>query len=210
MTINLPYNQFDSFMSLAESEDLVCFSPVRWKALAVHQREVINELAAHWRVFFIEEPAQQPVSILTQTYDRGCLYISAREAGVWSVVPYLPDYGDEEKLNAAKQRLLGQLFDEAGIHEPIMWYLTPDAIAFTRNLCSWVTIYDCTERYHPQSSVKSAQYQSELIQRTDLMLESALMPSSTEATCSFMKRSIMQAAHSRQYRKVLSAYPQAA
>ncbi|MGG6293893.1 glycosyltransferase family 1 protein [Leptolyngbya sp. AN02str] len=144
--------------------DLVCFSHLRWDFVYQRPQHLLSRCAQIRRVFVVEEPFTSS--------DTTCrLDISKRESGVWVVVPYLPIGLNEEDSIQCQQQLVEQLFCEAQIQSPILWYYTPMAVPFTQQLDASAVVYDCMDELsafkgaHPQLRSREAQ----LFQRADLV-----------------------------------------
>lgn len=132
-TADLEFSQ-----SSAPAPDLVCLSHLRWNFVYQRPQHLLTRCAKKRRVFVIEEP------IFDSAQD-GKIDIIQHESGVWVVVPHLPENLTESAINSIQQRLIDQLFAEVQIHNYILWYYTPMAMAFTRHLEPLVTVYDCMD-----------------------------------------------------------------
>ncbi|WP_347405003.1 glycosyltransferase [Nodosilinea sp. LEGE 06152] len=64
---------------------------------------------------------------------------------MWIVVPHLSETLSGEQFIPQLQCLLDNLFAEAQIQTPILWYYTPMAVPFTRHLPSSAVVYDCMD-----------------------------------------------------------------
>jgi UDP-galactopyranose mutase len=132
-TADLEFSQ-----SSTPAPDLVCLSHLRWNFVYQRPQHLLTRCAKKRRVFVIEEP------IFDSDQDAK-LDIIQHESGVWVVVPHLPENLTESAINSIQQRLIDQLFAEVQIHNYILWYYTPMAMAFTRHLEPLVTVYDCMD-----------------------------------------------------------------
>ncbi|MBD2459566.1 glycosyltransferase family 1 protein [Oscillatoria sp. FACHB-1407] len=135
--------------------DLVCFSHLRWDFVYQRPQHLLSRCAKTRRVFVVEEPLASPD-------DSFWLDVSRRECGVWVVIPYLPEGLSEEQSISLQQQLLNELFAEAQIQAPILWYYTPMAVPFTHHLPSSAVVYDCMDELsafkgaHPQLQAREA------------------------------------------------------
>lgn len=132
-TADLEFSQ-----SSSPAPDLVCLSHLRWNFVYQRPQHLLTRCAKNRRVFVIEEP------IFDSEQDEK-LDIIQHESGVWVVVPHLPENLSESAINNIQQRLIDELFTEVQIHNYILWYYTPMAMAFTRHLEPRVTVYDCMD-----------------------------------------------------------------
>src|SRR3954464_2123321 len=92
--------------------DLLCFSHLRWHFVFQRPQHLMTRCARDRRVFFIEEPVQQPGA-------------DARLAvnlcdGVHVVVPHLPEGTSEADAIEVQRRLLADLIDTYEIAEYIL------------------------------------------------------------------------------------------
>ncbi len=116
--------------------DLVCFSHLRWNFVYQRPQHLMSRAAQERRVFFIEEPLG---------FD-GQAHMRTEEdpSGVIVVKPHLPFGLNEEQTNAAMRDLVDQFFSEE-IGDYILWYYTPMALEFSRQLQPCLTVYDCMD-----------------------------------------------------------------
>lgn len=120
--------------------DLVCLSHLRWDFVYQRPQHLLSRFAGERRVFVIEEP----VFLAGPAH----LDVSLRECGVTVVVPRLPVEinRDMHLINAGMQKLLVQFFAEQQITEHILWYYTPMALDWARNLPRpLAAVYDCMD-----------------------------------------------------------------
>jgi UDP-galactopyranose mutase len=148
----------------AATADLVCLSHLRWDFVYQRPQHLLSRFAKERRVFFVEEP------IFTDGMMR--LEVTERRCGVRVVVPHLPvDLLSDVAIEAVQQGMIDRLFAEHKIHEHILWYYTPMAVAWTRHLQPLATVYDCMDEL---SAFKGAppslrSREAELIRRADLL-----------------------------------------
>ncbi len=150
--------------SFPDVPDLVCLSHLRWDFVYQRPQHLLSRCASDRRVFFVEEPI-----FSSDSSER--LEVSPRESGVWVVVPHLREGMSEEEVIAAQQMMLDELFAQAEIHQYILWYYTPMAMAFSYHLEPLAVVYDCMDEL---SAFKGAspilkQRETELFNRADLV-----------------------------------------
>lgn len=134
-----PELHLDSFKAaFPDTADLVCLSHLRWDFVYQRPQHLLSRFAKQRRVFFIEEPI-----FSADSAER--LDVSVRDSGVWVVVPHLREGQSLEVVEATQQAMLDELFAQAQIHDYILWYYTPMAMAFTRHLKPQVVVYDCMD-----------------------------------------------------------------
>ena len=144
--------------------DLVCFSHLRWDWVYQRPQHLLKRCAAERRVFFIEEAQSGSGSLR--------LEVRERENGVQVVTPILPDgLSSQIAQTAVLSSLLQTFFSEHQIHEYVLWYYTPMALDFTKNLSPLAVIYDCMDELSAfKGAPDSLRFQElELLSRADVV-----------------------------------------
>ena len=144
--------------------DLVCFSHLRWDWVYQRPQHLLKRCAAERRVFFIEEAMRGGGSLR--------LEVRERENGVQVVTPILPDgLSSQIAQTAVLSSLLQTFFNEQQIHEYVLWYYTPMALDFTKNLSPLAVIYDCMDELSAfKGAPDSLRFQElELLNRADVV-----------------------------------------
>lgn len=119
------------------TQDLVCFSHLRWNFVYQRPQHLMSRFAKHFRVFFIEEP------IFNGSTNN--LQVTLSEENVWIIVPHLNNnLSDQEKTNAQKD-LLSKLFRNMRIESYLFWYYTPMALSISDYFEPELIIYDCMD-----------------------------------------------------------------
>jgi glycosyltransferase involved in cell wall biosynthesis len=142
--------------------DLICLSHLRWNFVFQRPQHLMTRFAKERRVFFFEEPifdAAEPE-----------LRVS-RDQNVYVCVPHLPRDLSSAEITRELGRLLFQLQSNAQIDAPVMWYYTPMALDFARDLTSSAIVFDCMDelsafRGAPPELLKR---EAELLKRADLV-----------------------------------------
>ena len=144
------------------SSDLICLSHLRWNFVYQRPQHLMTRCARDRRVFFIEEPE----------YVHGVTpHFHVRAAGdVTVIVPQVP----EGCADATEQQrlILDDMMRRADIHDFVLWYYTPMAVAFTRHLAPMATVYDCMDELSAFKNAPPAlrELDAELMQRSTLVL----------------------------------------
>jgi UDP-galactopyranose mutase len=121
--------------------DLVCLSHLRWDFVYQRPHHLLSRFARLARVFFVEEPIS-----LSEGEGRPRLDVASRGDGVTVVVPRVPAGLTATEAEEAQAVLLDGLFASAAIGPHVLWYYTPMALGFTRDLPPpLATIYDCMD-----------------------------------------------------------------
>lgn len=142
--------------------DLVCFSHLRWDFVYQRPQHLMTRFGTERRVFYVEEPI----------YGDGKPRIehSLRECGVHVAVPRLP-HGSAEQQTTQLAMLMDEFFRRQKIHSYWLWYYTPMALRWTRQLSAVGVVYDCMDEL---SAFKNAptelkELERGLMKRADLV-----------------------------------------
>ena len=144
------------------SRDLICLSHLRWNFVFQRPQQLMTRCARSRRVFFFEEPIFDAV--------HSELRIS-RDRGVYVCVPHLPPGLSHAATITELRNLLCGLQATSKIDRPVMWYYTPMALEFARELTSSAIVFDCMDelsafRGAPPELLK---LEAELLKRADLV-----------------------------------------
>lgn len=144
--------------------DLICFSHLRWDFVFQRPQHLLGRFARERRVFFIEEPIFEPGGEVR-------LEFSARDPGLHIAVPHLPEGMGETELVAAQRGLIDDLFSAYEIRSYVLWYYTPMALPFSRQLTPLATVYDCMDELSTFTGAPTALglLEQELLARADLV-----------------------------------------
>ncbi len=120
-------------------QTLLCFSHLRWAFVFQRPQHLLTRAAAAMRVVYWEEPIWG---------EEAAPRLDARRSaeGVVVVQPHIPHGADPD---AAQRRLLDAMLDtmlgQRRIADPVLWYYTPQALAFSDHLKASLTVYDCMD-----------------------------------------------------------------
>jgi UDP-galactopyranose mutase len=115
--------------------DLVCFSHLRWDFVYQRVQHLIGRAARQYRVTFWEEPLY--------TEEPGHRLVTrVSPEGVTVVQPFVSWGADRV---AAQREMLDELIVARGIVDPVLWYYTPMALAFSGHLAGQPVVYDCMD-----------------------------------------------------------------
>ena len=149
------------FLATRDRQTLLCFSHLRWAFVFQRPQHLLTRAAAAMRVVYWEEPVW---------VEEGAPGLDARLSpeGVLVVQPHLPWGCDPD---AAQRRLLDAMLRDEGIADPILWYYTPQALAFSDHLQGRVTVYDCMDELSAFAGADPALPAREraLLRRADLV-----------------------------------------
>src|SRR4051812_1062660 len=106
-------------MQATATEDLVCYSHLRWAYVYQRPQHLMSRFARERRVFFIEEPMHEE-RLRSELRLRTC-----EKSGVHVVTPLLPHGLNPLKAQKATSTLIRSLFRKQDIRKHIAWYYTP-------------------------------------------------------------------------------------
>ena len=121
--------------AIDDRPELVCFSHLRWDFVYQRPQHLLSRAARSHRVFFIEEP-------IFKRKGTPHLDISSRPEGVTVIVPVLLEGTDAELAEAQTRNLIGAHLQANLSDSPVLWYYTPMAVAFSRDIKASAVIYD--------------------------------------------------------------------
>ena len=121
--------------AIDDRPELVCFSHLRWDFVYQRPQHLLSRAARSHRVFFIEEP-------IFKREGTPHLDISSRPEGVTVIVPVLLEGTDAELAEAQTRNLIGAHLQANLSGSPVLWYYTPMAVAFSRDIKASAVIYD--------------------------------------------------------------------
>lgn len=80
-------------------------------------------------------------------YDSDVAKVELQEAGpnLQVAVPHLPPGLPDDEICRIQEWMLAQLIVRRGIQDPVLWYYTPMALAFSRIIESKLVVYDCMD-----------------------------------------------------------------
>ena len=149
--------------SVAEPPDVVCLSHLRWDFVFQRPQHLLTRCARLHRVFFVEEPleAEGPAR----------LDVHVRQAGVRVLVPRLPPSISGAAGAAVQSALLRDFLRQERSREYLLWYYTPMALDFTRDLKPVAVVYDCMDELSAFAGAPPAmrQREQELLARADVV-----------------------------------------
>ena len=150
--------------AVTNKSDLVCFSHLRWDWVYQRPQHLLKRAASDRRVFYVEEPI----------CDNGSMRLEVRErdAGVKVVTPYLPEgLCSQIAKTAVMSEMIERFLDAQGIRDYVLWYYTPMAMEFTRQLKPSAVVYDCMDELSAFKGAPEALkfHELELLKRADVV-----------------------------------------
>lgn len=119
-----------------QKTDLIVFSHLRWYFVYQRPQHLISRFAEVYRTIYIEEP------VCVQDNDGYSLYYDT--SGVIVMTPEIKEGGGRD-INLVMKNILLQLFSDLNITVYILWYYTPMALPYSRQLDPVLTVYDCMD-----------------------------------------------------------------
>jgi len=113
---------------------LLCLSHLRWNFVFQRPQHLLTRAAKTYRVLFLEEPIFAGSS---EPFLR-----SSREApGITVCVPVFPE-GFAGDVNPLLEEMTDSLVGDVDTGDLVLWYYTPMALEFTRNIGAGTVVYD--------------------------------------------------------------------
>ncbi len=142
--------------------DLVCLSHLRWDFVYQRPQHLLSRCARDRRVFFVEEPVEHAAEPTLTTRER---------EGVVVAIPHLPRGVDVATAEALQRELLDELLEQEGVDEPVLWYYTPAAVAFSGHVDALAVVYDCMDELSAFARAPRwlRERERELLARADLV-----------------------------------------
>jgi UDP-galactopyranose mutase len=124
---------------MSKAAPLVVFSHLRWNFVYQRPQHLLSRLAAHRRVFYIEEPMPGAASAHWE--------FSQPAHNVTVCQPHTPqtEPGFCQAQMPALQRLLSELLVTHALTDAIVWLYTPLALPLAEVLWPQVLVYDCMD-----------------------------------------------------------------
>jgi glycosyltransferase involved in cell wall biosynthesis len=144
------------------SRDLICLSHLRWNFVFQRPQHLMTRFAKERRVFFFEEPI----------FDGSVSELRiSRDQGVYVCEPHLSSALPSSAVPKELRRLLVEMQMKFAIDRPVVWYYTPMALDFARDVPASAIVFDCMDEL---SAFKGAspdllKHEAELLSRADLV-----------------------------------------
>ncbi|TLV03466.1 glycosyltransferase family 1 protein [Dyadobacter luticola] len=125
-------------MNINVTNDLLCFSHLRWDFVYQRPQHLMSRFAKNGRVFFLEEP-------ILDAPGKPYMQIEKKLPGLWLCVPHLPAGSSQNFILATMESLLTEFFAERDSTNFTFWYYTPMALEFSRDFEPALVVYDCMD-----------------------------------------------------------------
>lgn len=143
---------------------IACFSHLRWNFVFQRPQHLLTRAARDHRVVFFEEPEYECAASPQ-------LRLTPAQANVTVAAPVLPVGIAEDEAVRMQRHLLHTLLAGLGRDRLILWYYTPMALAFSRQVEADLCVYDCMDELsaflNPPAGLLDLE--EELFQRADLV-----------------------------------------
>ncbi len=149
-------------IQVQQPPDIVTLTHLRWDFVFQRPQHLLTRCARRHRVFVIEEP------VIDDGPPR--LDVSVRQHGIHVVVPRFSADRASESAGLQRQLLRG-FFREHRIADYVLWYYTPMAMEFTRDLTPRAVVYDCMDELSAFAGAPAAmrEREQELLARADIV-----------------------------------------
>jgi hypothetical protein len=138
----------------------MCLSHVRWNR--VHQRPQIlmQRCARDRRVVFFEEPLHDVAEAELELRGAGLVIVA---------VPHIPPRMSAEHAQHALRLMAEHAVQRAFSAPPVLWYYTPAALPYTRDITARAVIYDCVDPAIVRGSPLLDAHAQGLLRRADVV-----------------------------------------
>ena len=142
--------------------DVVCLSHLRWGFVYQRPNHLMSRFARERRTFFFEEPvfdASEPQ-----------LEVRTAQENLYVATPHLPRV-DAATAATLQRDVFDRLLASYAVRDPVLWFYTPMAHAFTPHVRSALTVYDCMDElsaFHGAPPALPA-HEANLFARADLV-----------------------------------------
>jgi len=118
------------------SDALLCLSHVRWDRANQRPHALMQRCARDRRVVYFEDPR----------YDVAEAELELRGAGqVIVATPHLVRGTAPDDAQRSLKLMAQHVVDRAFTAPPVLWYYTPSALTFTRDILARAVVYDCVD-----------------------------------------------------------------
>ncbi|HZZ64025.1 MAG TPA: glycosyltransferase [Candidatus Baltobacteraceae bacterium] len=140
---------------------LLSFSHLRWNFVYQRPQHVLSRIAAHGPVLFLEEPVFVSHNTVELQAEHGAPNVTVLR-------PVLPERTSDP--NAAVRGLLDEYLVRTQTNPDTLWYYTPMALDFTRDLTG-LRVYDCMDELSAfaNAPAKLRELESELFSVADVV-----------------------------------------
>ncbi|MGZ8394057.1 MAG: UDP-galactopyranose mutase, partial [Nitrospira sp.] len=121
------------------NQDIVCLSHLRWNWVFQRPQQLLTRAARRNRVFFVEEP------LFDATSDP-FIECTSPHPNVIVAIPHLPRTGSDTTVDEVLQVLLPTLLEQHAVRQYLLWYYTPMALTYSRDLTPHAVVYDCMDQ----------------------------------------------------------------
>jgi UDP-galactopyranose mutase len=130
---------------MPHSNDLICFSHLRWGFVFQRPNHLMSRFANRGRVFYVEEPEYaDDVSV-----DAGYIEVRRVAPDLLVCTPHLAraleSPGEHARGIREQARLLDWLIEAHRIEPTVLWYYTPMSLQFSRHVVAPLVVYDCMD-----------------------------------------------------------------
>lgn len=144
------------------SQALIVFSHLRWNFVYQRPQHLMSRMAAHYDVYFVEEPVHDDDPPFVEVCNVECNIRVCRPHTPVNAVGF-----HDEQLPVLK-KLLARFIADEGIEDPLVWLYTPMALPLVQSLRPRAIVYDCMDEL---AAFRNAPRQ--LLQRESALLQAA-------------------------------------
>lgn len=117
--------------------NVIVLSHLRWNFVFQRPQHLMRRCARVSRVFFWEEPI----------FDAESSFLEVRkiEFNLNVIVPHLPKGLSSDQVACVQESMLSGLIQQHSLRDYVLWFYTPMAVDFTRQLEPEAVVYDCMD-----------------------------------------------------------------
>ena len=123
--------------AFAPSNDLLCFSHLRWDWVYQRPQHLMSRAARERRVFYVEEPVRSDDGVRIEEV--------VVAPNITVVRPHIPHGVGEQEVALLQRELLDDWLAAGDVRPHTLWYYTPMSLPFTSHLRASLVVYDCMD-----------------------------------------------------------------
>lgn len=118
--------------------DIICFSHLRWNFVFQRPQHLLSRWAKELSVYYVEEP-------VFGDFDVNYLKTTTSVENVIILTPHVRKGLTQGEVNEYLELTIDRFIKWNKIKDYLLWYITPMALPFSRNLKPKMIVYDCMD-----------------------------------------------------------------
>lgn len=145
-------------------QNIICFSHLRWDFVYQRPQHLLSRFSDLSSVYYVEEPVFEDITT-------SFLNVTKRGTNLSVLTPHIPSNKSYEEVLKSQKLLIKDFLTDNSINDFLLWYYTPMALEFSRNLNPSFVVYDCMDelsafKYAP---LNLSQLEHELMRLADVV-----------------------------------------